>query len=224
MTDQNAQATGAQSAANGGAENGNAQGQAQGAAPENGNADGSTLLTEGQEQKTEQKDGQEQKADGEKKDDKPAGAPEEYAEFAAPEGVELDQDLLGEFKPLAKELNLSQENAQKLVDMAAKIVTKQLEAVTAQVAQWAEDARADPEIGGDKLAANLALGKRVIDFAGGKPLRDALNETGVGNHPSLIKAFAKLGALISDDMLERGQPAASEQDPLAKMYPSMAKR
>lgn len=223
MTEQNSQATAGQDAANG-AENGNAQGQAQGAAPTDGNANGSNPPANGQEQQTEQKQGQEQKAEGEKKDDKPAGAPEVYADFTAPEGVELDKDLLAEFTPLAKELNLTQENAQKFVDLAAKIVTKQFAAMEAQHLQWAEDAKADTEIGGDKLAANLALGKKVIDYAGGAALRTVLNDTGLGNHPALIKAFAKLGNLISDDTIERGKSGAADSgDPLAKLYPSMAK-
>ncbi|WP_374312445.1 hypothetical protein [Dongia sp.] len=220
----NDQANGTQSAGNGATSD-----NAQGAASATDNANGSTPLAgdqkQGQDQQQSQADqqGQEQQKADDKKDEKPAGAPEAYADFKAPEGVELDKDILSEFVPFAKELNLTQENAQKLVDFGAKIITKQFEAIEAQHVKWAEDARADPEIGGDKLPANLALGKRVIDFAGGAELRKELNDSGFGNNPALIKAFAKLGKLISDDMLERGQPSAGQVDPLAKMYPSMAK-
>lgn len=57
-----------------------------------------------------------------KKDgDKPEGAPEKY-EFQAAEGVELDTEALKEFEPVARELNLTNEQAQKLVDAYPKIL------------------------------------------------------------------------------------------------------
>jgi len=49
---------------------------------------------------------QAQQAEGDKADDAPQGAPEAYEDFSVPEGVELDAELLGEFKNVAKELNL----------------------------------------------------------------------------------------------------------------------
>ncbi|MGS3055034.1 peptidase, partial [Escherichia coli] len=53
---------------------------------------------------------------GEKKDgDKPEGAPEKD-EFQAAEGVGLGTEALKEFEPVARGLNLTNEQAQKLVD------------------------------------------------------------------------------------------------------------
>ncbi|MCV5473515.1 peptidase, partial [Escherichia coli] len=54
-----------------------------------------------------------------KEGDKPEGAPEKY-EFQAAEGVELDADALKDFEPVARELNLTNEQAQKLVDAYPK--------------------------------------------------------------------------------------------------------
>ena len=56
--------------------------------------------------------------EGGKPEDKgaPAGAPETYTEFNLPEGFELKGEILEETTALFKGLNLSQENAQKLVD------------------------------------------------------------------------------------------------------------
>ena len=57
---------------------------------------------------------------------KPA-APEDYT-FKTPDGVDLDPESTGGLKALAKELGLSQENAQKGVDlMVAAVDAKQLE-------------------------------------------------------------------------------------------------
>ncbi len=43
-------------------------------------------------------------------------------EFQAAEGVELDTEALKEFEPVARELNLTNEQAQKLVDAYPKIL------------------------------------------------------------------------------------------------------
>lgn len=53
------------------------------------------------------------------KEETPPGAPEKYA-FTAPEGQELDTSALAQFEPVARELNLTQEQAQKLVDVYPK--------------------------------------------------------------------------------------------------------
>ena len=56
--------------------------------------------------------------EGDNKDKKPDGAPEKY-EFKPAEGQELDETALKEFEPIARELNLNQEQAQKFVDLYA---------------------------------------------------------------------------------------------------------
>ena len=48
-------------------------------------------------------------------------APEDY-EFEYPEGVQVDEGALAEFKPLAKELGLSQENLAKIVGVTGQAV------------------------------------------------------------------------------------------------------
>ncbi|HBX5872685.1 TPA: peptidase [Klebsiella pneumoniae] len=164
-------------------------------------------------------------ADGEKPKDKPAeekeqkqeGAPEKY-EFQAGEGVELDVEALKDFEPVARELNLTNEQAQKLVDAYPKILAgvqqRQAEAWQAQTEQWAADVKADKEIGGDKLTANLGVAQRALDTFGTPALKEYLNGTGLGNHPELVKAFVKVGKAMSEDGVvtgkESGQRSAAE--------------
>lgn len=141
-----------------------------------------------------------EKAEGDKK---PEGAPEEYEDFAVAEGVALDAEAITEFKGLAKELGLSQADAQKVVDLGPKMLekwqAKHAEAITTTVAKWAEDARADKEIGGDKLNENLAVAKKALDAFGTPELKTLLNESGLGNHPELIRLLHKAGKAISED-------------------------
>lgn len=163
-------------------------------------------------------------ADGDKpadkpddKEKKPEGAPEKY-EFTAGEGVELDSDALKDFEPVARDLNLTNEQAQKLVDAYPKILAgvqqRQAEAWQKQTEGWAETVKADKEIGGDKLTANLSAAQRALDQFGTPELKEYLNVTGLGNHPDLVKTFVKIGKAMSEDGMvtgkESGQRSAAE--------------
>lgn len=164
-------------------------------------------------------------ADGDKPEEKPAeekdqkqeGAPEKY-EFTAGEGVELDTEALKDFEPVARDLNLTNEQAQKLVDAYPRILAgvqqRQAEAWQAQTEQWAADVKADKEIGGDKLTANLSAAQRALDLFGGPVLKEYLNTTGLGNHPELVKTFVKIGKAMSEDGMvdgsNQGQRSAAE--------------
>jgi len=103
----------------------------------------------------------------ENKPDKPEGAPEKYEAFKVPEGVTIDETAATEFGALAKELNLTQENAQKLVDYQIKF-------------QQAQNAKLDAIA---KLAAcGFDNHKAFIGFFAtvGKTLKEDKFETGKG--------------------------------------------
>ena len=130
---------------------------------------------------------------------KPQGAPEKY-EFKLPEGVQLDANGTAAFSEVAKELNLTQDAAQKVLDkMGPVIAGRHAEVLTQAKAQWVEAAQTDKEYGGEKLAENLAVAKKALDTFGSPELRTLLNESGLGNHPEIIRAFFKAGKAISED-------------------------
>lgn len=157
---------------------------------------------------------EEKPADG----DKPEGAPEKY-EFKPAEGQELDTAALEQFEPIARELNLTNEQAQKMVDLyGTKIMPmvqqQQAEAWQKTTEQWAADVKADKEIGGDKLTGNLSAAQRALAQFGTPELKEYLEGTGLGNHPELVKAFVKVGKAMSEDGMvtgkENGQRSAAE--------------
>lgn len=173
---------------------------------------------EGGEQKTEAELAAEKEAaEKAEKDKKPEGAPEKY-EFQTGEGVELDAEALKDFEPVARELNLSNEQAQKLVDAYPKILAgvqqRQADAWQKTTEQWAADVKADKEFGGDRLTENLSAAQRALDQFGGPTLKEYLNTTGLGNHPDLVKAFIKIGKAMSEDGMvdgsNQGQRSAAE--------------
>ena len=63
-------------------------------------------------------------ADGTPDADPATGAPESYADFTMPEGIKIDLAAMEKFTPMAKELNLTQDQAQKLVDIQATMMAE----------------------------------------------------------------------------------------------------
>ena len=156
-------------------------------------------------------------------DDKGTKAPESY-DLKMPEGVQLDTAAADEFKGIAKEYGLSQEQAQKVADIGAKMAQRQAEAHQTQVQAWVDAVKTDKEIGGDKLSENLAVARKTIDTFGSPELKEVLNTTGLGNHPEIVKLAYKIGKAISDDGFVRGGNTSSPRSAADIMYPSMAKK
>lgn len=130
-------------------------------------------------------------------------APETYADFDLPEGMPLDEKLLESAVPVFKELNLTQEQAQKLVDFQANQVQASQDAAidsfNQMKADWLNQAKTDKEIGGDSFDENVGTAKLFIKQFGTEELRNILDETGVGNHPEVIRAFANAGKFLKED-------------------------
>jgi len=150
-------------------------------------------------------EGKDTEADGKPAE---AGAPAEYADFQLPEGIEIDADVMTEFKGLAKELGITQEAAQKLIDLQASMEEKRAETLQQMVAdqsqQWANQVKNDPEIGGENYDQSVALAVKTIETFGSPELRTLLNDSGLGNHPELVKFCHRIGKAISEDTLVMG--------------------
>ena len=161
------------------------------------------------------------------KSDKADGAPAEgYAEFTVPEGMELNKEVAAEFMPVAKELNLTQDQAQSLVNLQSK---QMQELSSAQEKTWAdtqdkwrEDSKSDKDFGGEKFDENVALAKTALDKLGTSELRDLLDVTGTGNHPEVIRLLVKVGKLIGEDNVNLGNVAGEgPKDPARVLFPGM---
>ena len=161
---------------------------------------------------------------GEAKQDegKPQGAPEKY-EFATPDGMQFDDAVVGAFSEVAKDLNLSQEAAQKILDKVGPVMAaQQNEALQAASAEWAEASKTDKEFGGDKLNENLAVAKKAMDQFASPELRALLNESALGNNPEVIRMFYRVGKAISEDgFVVGGNAKNAELSAAQRMYPGM---
>ncbi len=137
----------------------------------------------------------------------PEGAPEEYADFTVPEGMTLTESI-EDLKAFAKEKNLSQEETQKLVDMGTRVAqrteTRYREQITAVQAKWTEDSKVDKEFGGDALNESVAVARKALDTFGTPELSAMLHESGLGNHPEVIRLLYRMGKAVSEDRLVPG--------------------
>lgn len=160
------------------------------------------------------------KADGEK----PAGAPEKYEPFKAPEGKELSPELVTQAETTFKELNLTQEQGQKLVDFwnaqTATISDKLDEMVAETRNGWRKQIAEDKGLGNgtdnlsdaSKKAVNDAIthaGDEKIQSA----LRQALDLTGAGDHPDIVRAFVAFGKKLGEGTAVKGGGPVAPKTP-----------
>ncbi len=166
-------------------------------------------------------------ADTSPAEDQPAPSEEAPAdiayEFTFEEGVEVDPVVLDDLKGLSKEFGLTKEQAQQVANLGAKQAQKWAAAQEAAIAEasasWIEQVKSDKEIGGDKLSENLAIAKRALNRFGSPELTALLNDSRLGNHPELIRAFHRIGRAISDDALgPGGRSTNGAPDPARRLY------
>ena len=193
--------------------------------------EGTSFLTAKQEQKVDgdpKPDADPKPADGEKKEDAPQGAPEKYGDFKLPDGYKFDEKQLGEATTLFKEMNLSQDQAQKLVDHYA---ANSLQAAEAPYKAWADlqkqwtDDIAD-RFGSKADTVRTDIGKAIgtLPPSLARSFRAALDLTGAGSNPDIVEGLhIMLRGLVEGGSVRQGNqsPEANKQ-PGAPARPSAA--
>lgn len=120
-----------------------------------------------------------------------------------PDGMELDQDLLDEMAPLWKEKGLTHADAQALTDKYIAAQTKNgekaAEAWDQTVTDWAKQTKADKEIGGKKFDASITMAKATLNKYGTPELKAALDNSGMGSHPEVIRLLVNFAKATTDD-------------------------
>lgn len=146
--------------------------------------------------------------------------PEKY-DLKPPEQSHLDAKDLERIAADAKARGLSQEEAQKLLERDNGILASYAERQKEQFAQtrttWVEAIKTDKELGGDKLSKNMELAKRALDRFGSQSFKDALNETGLGDHPELVRVFYRIGKLMANDSTVLGGDHAGAKKSTAEI-------
>jgi hypothetical protein len=137
--------------------------------------------------------------------DPPAVVP--YESFQLDEGFVLEGERLTTATTIFRELELSQDQAQKLISLYPKLamedaglIQAQLEQQrTQQIEQWGADSKAEFGAGFETILSDAQAG---IQWAKGERpnIIETFNKEGWGNNPDALWAFAQLGKL------SRGSP------------------
>lgn len=170
-------------------------------------------------------------AEGEGADEGDAAATE-YA-FTLPEGFDgFDEEAMAAAAPLLREGKVSQETAQKLVDVVAGLVQRQVQTAQQALAEqreqrsaaWMKELQDSKDFGGAAFDANSAAVRSVIEkFAdtdpefvfpeghpnAGKPVpggavKKLLKEAGLGNARPLITMLHRLAKATGEDSIPPG--------------------
>ena len=159
----------------------------------------------------------------------PEGAPESYVDFKEPEGVKFDDQVIGTFKEVAKELNLSQEKAQGVLDKMGPILAqRQIENIQAVSKQWEERSRADKELSADWNRSMAAIARVRDKFSRGPDgtvdadIEEFLRLP-IGNHPGCLKLLARAGHAIGEAGFPRGSAAGDGKVTPEAFYKSAQK-
>ena len=137
------------------------------------------------------------------------GAPEAY-EPVLPEGFgDLDKNALAAAEPIFRDLDLSNEAVGKLMP-AAKAFAEQvqqraqaalIDSVVRERAAWAAATIADKEVGGtpERHQEAVQVAARALDQFATPELRKVLHDSGLANHPEMVRFVYRVGMQIGED-------------------------
>lgn len=164
-------------------------------------------------------------------------APEKYEPFKLAEGLVIDQKQLDVVLPLFQKLNLSQTEAQELVDLQTSIVKQSEEAHVKAWDAFVEGQKTQAkEYFGTKLPEvmrNVARARDTFmpkDANGKSVLQDKINAAGFSNDKDFLEMMDKVGRVIGEGKFVSGKQSAPakgdgttkvEGATLADVYPSM---
>lgn len=121
---------------------------------------------------------------------------DDKTEFKIPDGMTLDSKKMDAFRGIAKELKLTKEQAQKLVDFDAQNIQGSDKAFKDLQASWkAETMKQLGENAEQKLGEAAAAYKQFGDDEFVKLMKD----TGLENHPAVVRVFRNIGSKIAVD-------------------------
>lgn len=142
-------------------------------------------------------------------------APEalDFSKVNVPEGMVLDDT----FKAIAREIGLTNGGTEKLLGYAKseiydKIQTAQAESRDKLIGEWEQQSRSN--FPGEKLE----IAKRAYQQLADEDLRNFMDETGLGNNPTVVGMFYKLGAMMAEGKLVLGEGHATPQNSANSMF------
>jgi hypothetical protein len=183
---------------------------------------------------TDKAESGDQAGEGKGEAEQPQGAPEAYdtAAFKMPEGIEFDTEGFAAVEPVLRDLNLSQDQAGKLMSAYAEKIVPMIEARTLKAqddaaaelrANLARDLQADPEVGGKKLEESRSFAaKAIAHFIPKADERSEfstfLNESGLGNDRFLMRIVSGAGRVLAEASTPAAETSSAPLTESEKFY------
>lgn len=153
-----------------------------------------------------------------------AGTDGEEAGPEVPEGLEVDEAVMGEFKEYAAANGFTRQQVQDLLNLQSKAGLRALESMSMARQGWRREIAADPDFGGEMLPRTITEANQVLkSYDKDGSLAALLTESGFGDHPAVIRALARIGrALNREDKVLSSRTAGAQPDtPLYdKLWPA----
>lgn len=134
----------------------------------------------------------------------------------------LDQSKVDDVKAYAKSKGLSPEQAQDLLNREEATLKGFLEQQQNELQkaseEWKKQAVLDKEIGGENFNKNVELAHRAIKRFGNETLTKYLDESGLGNHPDVIRMFMKIGQAMSEDKIIGSNSQGGQKKSLEEIF------
>lgn len=163
-----------------------------------------------------------------------------YEAFTVPEGITLDTAKITEFtKELGELQNLTKAEQKVMQEFGQKMVERHISELQQTVqrlnehyvtswekqkSEWKDSFEKDPEIGGNRKDTTIGAALQFIKTHGGtveqqKEFHSLMDQTGVGNHPAMIRMLAAANLAHSEGKpLPGTKPAPTTQSKVAKRY------
>lgn len=134
-----------------------------------------------------------------------------------------NEGLVNDFRTFAHQEGLMPKQAAAALNFFAErekaYAIEQKNQFQAQIDKWNESLKKD---WGPEYDANLAKVKAAVTHVGDPALTEWFNTSGMGSNPSLVKAFAKLGELLSEDAIRGStEPRISEMKEIDEKIQAM---
>jgi len=192
---------------------------------------------EGKEAPAEDPEGKTEDKAGEEKDgDKSLAVPEspEGYEISLPEGLEVDQEFLGQYRGKAHELGLNQKQFQDLASMYAEKVggaedvfrKGQMDSVIKAGEEWAQEIQGRPTFKADLAAAKkaLAYAKKTMQPESFEKMAEYLDVSQAGNFPPFFEMISAFGKAMGEPVARGQGMGPGEKSAAEVLYPNQGKK
>lgn len=150
----------------------------------------------------------------------------DYGDFDWPDGYTADPAALAKFVPLARELGLPREGAQKLAHLYAELdqerVRAQARFIAANNGEWLHEIRNHPEFGGRNLERTGTEVASMLRRFGSPLLTAQIRQMNIQNWPEMFYFLARVSQVVNEDCSPSGTAAAGPAKSTAQiLFPGL---